>query len=129
MTQRTFKMDNEQDVKDLFDILPDKVIRLVIYDNDEDNIHAYGEGVFLFCFINRFPKLDMCGLTEVTRPVDESQYIGKYGLFWDDDGYSAPNFGKLLYITKDKNYPYQSEDTGNYQSFRTLTNEEKANLA
>ncbi|GBR74835.1 hypothetical protein NO1_1942 [Candidatus Termititenax aidoneus] len=128
MTQRTFKMDNEQDVKDLFDILPDSAARIAT--GVEDNIEVFGEGIFLLSVFKDFPRVDMCGLREVRRPVSESQYIGKYGLFWDDDesGY-APNFGKLLYITKDKNYPYQSEDTGNYQSFRTLTNEEKANLA
>lgn len=43
MTQRIFDVDNPQDVKDLFDILPDKV-KTVIQDSiDSEEIELYGK--------------------------------------------------------------------------------------
>lgn len=83
MTQRIFDMDNPQDVKDLFDILPDAVKK--IYPDPVNNeIEFYDkDGVFV----------DSCAHIRVNwhgkkiaivRPVDESEWVGCLCWFWDD---------------------------------------------
>ena len=104
MTQRIFDVDNPQDVKDLFDILPDKIQK--IYPDPVNNeIEFYDkDGVFV----------DSCAHIRVnwhgkkiaiTRPVDKSKWIGCLCWFVGDDG--TEYIGILHAIRNgDDSYPY-----------------------
>lgn len=85
MTQRIFDMDNPQDVKDLFDILPDKVQKICLGTGSNETEFYNKDGLYV----------DSCAHIRVnwhgkkiaiTRPVDESKWIGCLCWFADDDG-------------------------------------------
>lgn len=97
MTQRIFDMDNPQDVKDLFNILPDKITKIVdnlnvfsCYDKDENYIYS-----------SQIISINWRDKTEITRPVDESQWIGKLCWFQEEKD-TMPFIGVLESITGDK---------------------------
>lgn len=60
------------------------------------------------------------------RPINYWNYIGKYGLFADDDDLNIM-FGKLTGITEDNKF--QKNDGFTYANFRPLTDGEKEMLA
>jgi hypothetical protein len=126
MTQRVFKMDNKKDVKDLFNILPDEVTKVKVSDIHRSLQLYSNTGMIEYI---RAINIDWCGLEEVCRPVDYSQYVGKYGVFSDYPDFSNPILSRLIEVKPDGYmYPYKaSGDKYNY--FRPLTNKEKANLA
>lgn len=80
MTQRIFDMENEQDVKDLFDILPDSVYKISV-DFETGLIDTY----YPKGGISRWSlplKIDWHNnIKEVYRPVDKSKWIGCLCLF------------------------------------------------
>ena len=87
MTQRIFDVDNPQDVKDLFDILPNAVKKIYKY-TPTNEIKFYdkdGEYIDSCSHI----RVNWHGKTLITRPVDESQWIGKLCWFWTDNEKSA----------------------------------------
>ena len=86
MTQRVFDIKNEQDIQDLWSILPDWAQK--IKKNKSDHQYA---GIFAK---NDAIAIDSCILninwhdkTEITRPIQEAteQDIGKLCYFWDGD--------------------------------------------
>ena len=94
MTQRIFDVDNPQDIKDLFDILPNNIVKIKwVPTNKVDLFDNCGlkSSTGLFC-------IAWHGKTEITRPVDKSQWIGKLCWFWDKDE-SRPSMGILGLIT------------------------------
>lgn len=101
MTQRIFDVDNPQDIKNLFDILPDKIKKIRrnlnafdCYDKDENYIYS--------C---QFFSINWRDKTEITRPVDETKWIGCLCWFVDDTGNEY--IGVLHAIRNgDNSYPY-----------------------
>jgi hypothetical protein len=121
-------MDNEQDVKDLFDIFPSYAASISCEDGNCCLRNYVGAPIVNISYIG----IDCCGKTEVRRPVDYSQYIGKYGLFSCQPDQSIKEFGILDEKTIYPDYPYVGRvgnTYSNYRYFRPLTDEEKANLA
>ena len=107
MTQRIFDVTNPQDVKDLFDILPDKITKIVrnlnvfeCYDKDENYI--YSCQIFSINWRNK---------TKITRPVDESEWVGCLCWFWDRNP-EEKYLGFLKKIDRDYYGPY--EEVGGY---------------
>lgn len=100
MTQRIFDVENEKDMADLWDILPDDVIGL-----KKDNKFTYlmykGVDVTVYLF-----KINWHDKTEITRPIQEATEadIGKICYFWDgyDENYSK-QIGLLTEIKNRKN--------------------------
>lgn len=87
MTQRIFDIENEKDMADLWDILPDKITKII-----KPEIKG------LPCFsgydsmrTSDLMKINWHNKTEITRPIQEATEadIGKICYFWT---------GKILYI-------------------------------
>lgn len=82
MTQRIFDTDNEQDMQDLWDILPDDIVRICPMINRAISYLEYkdDEGKTDLFKINWHDK------TEITRPIQEAteQDVGKICVFWDN---------------------------------------------
>ena len=97
MTQRIFDVDNPQDVKDLFDILPDKIKKIM------RNLNAFD------CYDKDGEYIDSCAQIrvnwrdkkEITRPADETQWIGKLCWFCEEKT-TMPFIGILESIKGDE---------------------------
>ena len=97
MTQRIFDVDNPQDIKDLFDILPDKIKKIM------RNLNAFD------CYDKDGEYIDSCAQirvnwrdkTEITRPADETQWIGKLCWFCEEKT-TMPFIGILESIKGDE---------------------------
>lgn len=89
MTQRIFDVENEKDIEDLWNILPDKYIKIqgktncAILLSEED-----GGGMTLYPNIININWHDK---TEITRPIQEATEadIGKICKFWS---------GQIIYV-------------------------------
>jgi hypothetical protein len=102
MTQRIFDVENEKDMADLWDILPDFINKI------KRNVPA---DYYLVHYKNnpnvdilRFIKINWHDKTEITRPIQEctEQDVGKICVFWDNEGTIA--YGLLSdLIIKDSN--------------------------
>lgn len=84
MTQRIFDVENEKDMADLWDILPDnaEIIRKSVMGCQVWMKYKKDTGYNLECInINWHDK------TEITRPIQEANEadIGKLCKFWDND--------------------------------------------
>lgn len=103
MTQRIFDIENEKDMADLWDILPD-FINEIIRNKPAD--------YYLVRYINnpnvdilRFIKINWHDKTEITRPIQEATEadIGKICRFWNDTIYSDDVcFGILTDMREDE---------------------------
>lgn len=109
MTQRIFDVENEKDYTDLWDIVPENIVKIRkgyksedgYYFNFYDTNNTTGFYETLFLNINWHDK------TEITRPIAEAteQDIGKLCRFWNDSEYSDDLcFGILTDIRKDESY-------------------------
>ena len=118
MTQRIFDVDNPQDVKDLFDIVPDRYIRITRDEYNNMRIWSTDCGVDFFApfAINWHNK------TEITRPVDETQWIGKLCWFWDNG--EPPVIGILDRIATDVSYKYINTGEETYKCCRPVRRDE-----
>ena len=97
MTQRIFDMDNPQDIKDLFDILPNNIVKIKwLPTNKVDLFDNCGlkSSTGLFCIAWR-------NKTEITRPADETQWIGKLCWFCEEKT-TMPFIGILESIKGDE---------------------------
>lgn len=94
MAQRIFDMRNEQDVEDLFNILPDWVneikneLRIKLCGDKQSLTYPYG-------LIN----IQWGNKLYVSRPIDESKWIGCLCWFWDS---GAKRLGVLKGISDGK---------------------------
>ena len=120
MTQRIFDVDNPQDIKDLFDILPNYIVKikwLPTYDKvglvDNRGLMSSTE---LFCIAWR-------DKTEITRPVDETQWIGKLCWFWDRNP-EEKYLGVLNKINRDYYGPYEEVGGDCYKYCRPVRRDE-----
>lgn len=120
MTQRIFDVDNPQDVKDLFGILPDNVKKIVwlpdgtagILDKDGFMIHT------------DFIRIAWRNKTEITRPGDESEWIGCLCWFWDAKEECAV-IGVLQKIFGSSCRYYRKQDTAvGYEHCRPVRRDE-----
>ena len=119
MTQRIFDVDNPQDVKDLFDIIPDRYIRITRDEYNNMRIWSTDCGVDFFApfAINWHNK------TEITRPVDESEWIGCLCWF-TGSGATCEYIGILKAIVKNRSDKYQMKNGGFYSYCRPVRRDE-----
>lgn len=97
MTQRIFDVDNPQDVKELFDIIPDRYIRITRKEPGYLRVWSTECGTDFTAPI----AINWRDKAEITRPVDETQWIGKLCWFQEEKG-TMPFIGVLESITGDK---------------------------
>lgn len=97
MTQRVFDVENEKDMADLWDILPDKITKI-----KKPEI----KGLPCFSGYDSMRTSDLITInwndkTEITRPVQEvtKADIGKICVFWDDNPDNGGNIGILTCIS------------------------------
>jgi hypothetical protein len=92
MTQRIFDIENEKDMQDLWEILPDDVseIRKGGGDSELDNTFFFKNG-----YISRVIKINWHDKTEITRPVNYEDMIGCVGWFEKGD---FPRIGILTKV-------------------------------
>ena len=120
MTQRIFDIENEKDMADLWDILPDEIerIRKAEKSFNLDIMYVKG-GVF-----STVLKINWHDKTEITRPIQEATEadIGKLCYFWDDE---FKGYGILTHkdIAGGKPY-YLADDNTTYDHCRRLTKNE-----
>ena len=132
MTQRIFDVENEKDMQDLWDILPDNVysIKRGICDSDIKLWYkTKGGKTSADCYIANFLKINWHNKTYITRPVYEitDQDIGKICCFWEE---KTKIYGKLHHIEKGilgaKIYFINNYDS--YPNCRRLTKTEISEL-
>lgn len=101
MTQRQFDVENEKDMQDLWNILPDEIerIRKAEKSFNLDIMYVKG-GVF-----STVLKINWHDKTEITRPIQEASEadIGKICKFWSIE---QTFIGELCHI--------ENTDTGKY---------------
>lgn len=118
MTQRIFDVENEKDMADLWDILPDDVIGLK-RDNKFTYLMYSGVNVTVYLF-----KINWHNKIEIVRPIQEAteEDIEKICAFWDID-IEHPNYGLFLFKTKDGLYVGR-DMAFRYKHCRRLTKQE-----
>lgn len=119
MAQRIFDVNNLQDVKDLFDLFPDVVQKIEptatgfikLYSADDKNLETV-------------PWLRVLwhAKTEITRPVDETQWIGCLCWFWDCG--EPPVIGILDRIATDVSFKYINTNEETYKCCRPVRHDE-----
>ena len=85
MTQRIFDRENEKDMADLWDILPDEVLE--IRKNVDMATCFFVKGTYWGSIPAEIIKINWHNKTEITRPIQEATEddIGKICYFWNDD--------------------------------------------
>lgn len=128
MTQRIFDIENEKDMADLWDILPDNIVKIKQRFQDGSGIVYYtttGSCVFDSMGII---KINWHDKTEITRPIQEATDadIGKICYFWDKEKSGCYAYGELLprgmnsYI----DFPYEARNGRAWKHCRRLTKQE-----
>lgn len=119
MAQRIFDLDNPQDVKDLFDILPDDVKKIRwLPDDTAGIIDKYGIMTPAY-----FILIEWRDKTEISRPVDESKWIGCLCWFWD----GSPKDKQVGFLKEiDTSYfePYEKVSGYRFQNCRPARRDE-----
>lgn len=119
MTQRIFDVDNPQDVKDLFALLPNKIRKIRwssvanMFIDNENNTVTYCDFI---CIAWR-------DKTEINRPVDEAQLVGKLCWF-TGSGATCEYIGVLKAIVKNRSDKYQMANGGFYSYCRPVRRDE-----
>lgn len=126
MTQRIFDVENEKDMADLWDILPDKITKIT-----KPEI----KGLPCFSGYDSMRTSDLIGFnwhdkTEITRPIQEctEQDFGKICVFYDrfDETDDEPDIYAVLYKIENQgnNTWYYTERGDYYAHCRRLTKQE-----
>lgn len=126
-------------IDDLWKYLPKKLNYIAqdkdgdfyAYESEPELNRAEGRWVSGFGVVSKLPMMINNGGLEwfesiCQRPISYWDYIGKYGLFSDNDDLNIM-FGKLTGITEDNRF--QKNDGFTYANFRPLTEKEKESLA
>ena len=128
MTQRIFDRENEKDMADLWDIVPEEI--KTIY-KDANGFPVYYintpeiDGV-IPCLVGLF-KINWHDKTEITRPIQEATGKDVYKLccFWDSEyNPNAKIVGCLSAILPFSNVKYVARGGLNYKHCRRLTKQE-----
>lgn len=84
MTQRVFDIDNEKDMQDLWNILPDDINKIESFGTYNRFYNSCSHETHDFIKINWHDK------TEITRPIQEATEadIGKLCYFWTGKDYA-----------------------------------------
>ena len=123
MTQRIFDVENEKDMADLWDILPDDIIKLT-----PSGAFNYSYGCYNYCGNNTINmlKINWHDKTEIIRPIQEAtkEDFKKLCLFFDGDS-SKDVVGVLTAIDSesDLNRYYMAGGTW-WKHCRRLTKQE-----
>ena len=101
MTQRIFDSENEKDMVDLWDIVPDKVYKIARGICDSDIKLWYntpGGKTSANCYLCDFLKINWNDETEITRPIQEAIEAdsGKLCKFWNNSDEQYATYGILL---------------------------------
>lgn len=125
MTQRIFDVDNEKDMADLWNILPDEVYKI------ENRFEDYGE--YFFEGFNGEGHIDADLIlidwhdkTEITRPIQEATEYdkGKLCKFWRGNE-TCCHYGILFGIDKGcQKGKYMMSYSDKYSHCRRLTKQE-----
>lgn len=128
MTQRVFDVENEQDMKDLWDILPDDIEKICLEEANGYNKFCYKKvGACEHSFSSlRLIAIDWHNKTEIHRPIQEATEadIGKLCAFWNFDGEEL-TCGKLYSVKETKlTTSFSLEGLATYLHARRLTKQE-----
>jgi hypothetical protein len=122
MTQRIFDIENEKDMQDLWDILPEEINKIEKYPDGIINPFAgfCAPSIPLEC--RTLIKINWRNKTEITRPIQEAteQDVGKLCYFWDDN----TSNGTYCLLVKVESGMYKSKRKGYYNHARRLTKQE-----
>lgn len=116
MTQRIFDIENEKDMADLWNILPDEIyeIRKGGGDSELDNTFFFKNGYVSTVLIS----INWHDKTEIIRPVDYESMIGCIGWFWDSSECSKVIGILTKYEGKRTIEPFCRNEAAHYASFR-----------
>lgn len=124
MTQRIFDIENEKDMQDLWDILPDWAQKIKKNKSEHQYAGIFAENDAMAIDSCLF-KINWHEKTEITRPIQEAteQDIGKLCAFWDYK--EEIRYGRLdRIINQGKMTFYSLEDIRDYCHARRLTKQE-----
>ena len=132
MTQRIFDIENEKDMADLWDILPEIVKRIEKDDVNSSGTlipHPYNRYMGSAYCIGGCPyiKINWHDKTEITRPIQEATEadVGKLCYFWDyDDEDYSKRIGLLTRIYNNQEYTYTMSKGESFNHCRRLTKQE-----
>ena len=129
MTQRIFDVENEKDCADLWDIVPDKVYKIVRGICDSDIRLWYntpGGKTSANCYLCDFLKINWHDKKEIERPIQEAteQDAGKLCYFWDDDGTICYGLLSEVIIKERKSLKYGCCEGRRWTHARRLTKQE-----
>ena len=122
MTQRIFDVENEKDMADLWDILPDNAVCINFINKDIIHIGFKDDETLTTLF-----KINWHDKTEITRPIEEATEadIGKLCVFWNDA--NRIYYGVLAYLGYSREMPYYATNVDGGSTFnhcRRLTRDE-----
>lgn len=127
MAQRVFDIENEKDMQDLWNILPDEVSKIEASCGDVVLVYS---NTFRFSIDDIF-SINFHDKTEITRPIQEAteQDVGKLCYFWDDDNEDAwgktKGYGILTLKDVAGGKPYYIADgDSTYEHCRRLTKQD-----
>ena len=123
MTQRIFDIENEKDMADLWDILPDRVFK--IHTSEEHIYYSDGDETQYFD-VSSLIAINWHDKTEITRPIQEATEAdaGKLCYFWDDDGTIAYGLLSEIIIKERKSLKYGCCEGRRWTHARRLTKQE-----
>lgn len=129
MTQRIFDVENEKDMQDLWNILPDGIIK-ISPNNLAEETSLWSE-LNIFTLPIGLIKINWHDKTEIIRPIQEctEQDIGKICVFYDrfDETDDEPNIYAVLdkIENQSKNTTWYYTERGDYYAHcRRLTPKE-----
>ncbi|MBQ7412661.1 MAG: hypothetical protein IJ077_08625 [Eubacterium sp.] len=124
MTQRIFDVENEKDMQDLWDILPDGIIK-ISPNNLAEETSLWSE-LNLFTLPIGLIKINWHGKTEIFRPLQEATEAdaGKLCYFWDDDETIAYGLLSEVIIKERKSLKYGCCEGRRWTHARRLTKQE-----
>lgn len=128
MTQRIFDIENEKDIADLWDILPDDIEKINVEENGYNRFCYKKVGPCELSISSlKFIAINWHDKTEITRPVQEATEadIGKLCYFWDDSEDYSKQIGLLTEIrTENTIFKYVMSESICFAHCRRLTKQE-----
>lgn len=129
MTQRIFDIENEKDMRDLWEILPEGIERISSTTNAYNTLWSKS-GIDYANIKSGIILINWHDKTEITRPIKEvtEEDVGKICKFWDNEQEEDTVFayGQLLPLDmpKFKEFPYEARNGRSWRCARRLTKQE-----